>query len=364
MNCKWIENTKKPIIGLAPMDGYTDYPQRTITARYGNPDFMMTEFVNVIGVIRGFDRLSKILYYDEAQRPTIAQLFGNEPKYYYVASIMMCSLGFDGIDINMGCPARKIYNRGAGAGLIGNYELAEKIIESVKKGVSDYNKGISLDSIDNVPNKLTEKIANLKSKLNISNPNCNPTISVKTRIRDSRVKTKEWISFLVKQDLDFLSIHGRTRKQKFTGESNWDDIKYCKTLCPNLTVFGNGDITDMNICARKIQYNGVNGALIGRAAIGNPWIFKDIEQIKSPVSRVDTKLHIATIQEKVEVLENHFVLHCEFYNGSIHGFRKYIVQYLKGVEGLKSMKKQLLLAESKGDVLSLLNKLRTVDKGL
>jgi tRNA-dihydrouridine synthase len=146
---KKLFRDKKQILALAPMDGYTDCAFREIVKKYGNPDLVFTEFVSVQGLIRATDKLIDILRYTESQRPIVAQLFGKEPEYYYLAAMLVCKLGFDGVDINMGCPAKNIAGKGGGAALIREPELASKIVRAVKKAVADYkNRSIDLSDQD------------------------------------------------------------------------------------------------------------------------------------------------------------------------------------------------------------------------
>src|SRR3989344_4659206 len=136
---------KRPIVGLAPMDGVTDAPMRYITAKYGRPDVMFTEFVSADGLKRvtGGNKLSlasrnsllRHLRFDESERPVVAQLFGGEPESFFEVAKLIVKMGFDGVDINMGCPAKKVAGRGEGAGLIKNHELAGEIMAAVKNGV-------------------------------------------------------------------------------------------------------------------------------------------------------------------------------------------------------------------------------------
>ena len=118
------ENIKGPIVGLAPMDGVTDAAMRFITKKHGNPDVVFTEFVSAEGIRAGAVKLMRDFKYDKIESPVVAQLFGKDPNAFYLATLVVCALGFDGVDINMGCPARKVANRGEGAGLIETPKLA------------------------------------------------------------------------------------------------------------------------------------------------------------------------------------------------------------------------------------------------
>ena len=141
------ETIKKPIVGLAPMDGVTDAAMRFITKKHGGPDVMFTEFVSAEGIRAGATRLMRDFKFDENERPIVAQLFGKDPEAFYLAAKTVLKLGFDGVDINMGCPARKVASRGEGAGLINTPDLAVKIIKEVKRAVDDWIGGVSLEEM-------------------------------------------------------------------------------------------------------------------------------------------------------------------------------------------------------------------------
>src|SRR3989339_266747 len=133
-----------PVIGLSPMDGVTDAAMRFVTASIAKPSIMFTEFTSAEGIRAGASRLMKDFMYSELERPVIAQIFGSDPDAFYLSSLVACALGFDGIDINMGCPAKSVAERGCGAGLINTPKLASKIISSVKLAVRDYSQGLDV----------------------------------------------------------------------------------------------------------------------------------------------------------------------------------------------------------------------------
>ncbi len=131
----------RPIVGLAPMDGISNHPFRHIQKKYGNPDLVYTEFTSVEALCHGDWRWLRNFLYDESQRPLIAQIYGRTPKYFRQVAIMLCELGFDGIDINMGCPAKTVANGGCGAALIRTPDCAQAIIQATKEGVQDWCNG-------------------------------------------------------------------------------------------------------------------------------------------------------------------------------------------------------------------------------
>ena len=144
----WDELPEK-IIGLSPMDGVTDPAFRYITAKYGKPDVLMTEFVSVEGMNVGNpEKVFKPFLFNEIERPIAAQIFGHDIKAFYQATIMVGQMGFDGVDINMGCPAKKISSRGAGAGLIQIPEHAKEIVRAVQRGAKEFANGKTVEDLD------------------------------------------------------------------------------------------------------------------------------------------------------------------------------------------------------------------------
>ena len=137
----------KPIIGLSPMDGVTDASFRFITAKYGGPDVTFTEFVNVETAFFAPQTFIKDLTYDQIERPVVAQIYGHTPEMFYKVAHIVCELGFDGLDINMGCPAKKVAAKGSGAALIRTPELARTIIQSARQGIQDWRDGQTLADI-------------------------------------------------------------------------------------------------------------------------------------------------------------------------------------------------------------------------
>jgi len=244
MNNFW-QKLNKPIIGLAPMDGVTDYPMRKIQTIISKPDVLYTEFISAEGFIRNPSAFEKTLYFDKGQRPVIAQIFGYTPKSFYESILQIINNDFDGIDLNMGCPARSVLGKGGGGALIGNYKLTEKIISE------------SLNAIK-------------KSKKNIS-------LSVKTRIGIKEKITQEWITFLSSFPIAEITIHGRLLKNGHLGEVDWEEIAKAAEILKSkkIVCLGNGGIKSKKEAKEICQKYHLDGVLIGQAALGNPWVFKE-----------------------------------------------------------------------------------------
>lgn len=261
---------KKPIIGLAPMDGVTDYPTRQIQCSISKPDVMFTEFISVEGFTRKPEVFEKNLFFKENERPIIVQLFGHTPQLFYESILKIAEKKFNGIDLNMGCPAKSVLERGSGGALIGNNELAEKIIEKSYEAIQKSNK--------NVP------------------------LSVKTRIGRNEACTDKWIRFLCQFPLSEITIHGRFLKHGNSGSVNWDEIKTSGQICrqKGIVCLGNGGVKSISEAKEKSEKYGLDGVLIGQAACGNPWVFKED--------------HIPSKEEILGIIIQHAKLVEEFYD--------------------------------------------------
>jgi len=326
-----------PIIGVSPMDGVTDAPFRSIMAKYGKSDITITEFTSVEGICHGAVKSLVAFQYDEVERPVVAQIFGTDVESFYKTAFVVAELGFDGIDINMGCPATSVSSRGAGAGLIRTPELAKEIIRATKKGMKDWAEGKNIEDVGLPENIIewvkTERPQRPERKL--------LPVSVKTRIGYNEIIIEEWVKHLLEEEPVNITIHGRTLKQLYSGSANWDAIaagakiiKQTKT-----TVIGNGDIHTMEEALEKIKTYGVDGALIGRAAFGNPWMFKN----QTP-----------TIDEKFAVAIEHSELYEKFAGEYFVPMRKHLAWYCRGFSNASEVRQKLMQAKSSREVKEIL----------
>jgi tRNA-dihydrouridine synthase B len=313
---------KYPIIGLAPMDGITDAPFRNIVDIYGKPGIIYTEYISIKGLLLGRPAVNRMLLHHKTKTSIIVQLFGNNPDLFYKASFIVLGNGFNGIDINMGCPDKSVFNRGGGAGLILKPKLAKEIILSVRKAVYDWK----------------EKNSSQK----------NITVSVKTRTGYKNHQTKEWINNLLEVSPDFICLHARTYQQKYSGKADWNQIRIAVDLAKNTKtkIFGNGDIKSRQEAIDKIKQYNLAGVLIGRAALGNPWIFKGI---------------VPTVKERFRIMLKHCNKFKEFFPESdFKIMRKHLAWYAKGFNGSAEIRNQLMKVNRINDVkkiiLSLGNK--------
>ena len=330
---------KKPIVGLAPMDGVTDAAMRFITKKYGNPDVMFTEFVSAEGIKAGSVRLMRDLRFVNKERPVVAQLFGKDREAFYLSTLVVCALGFDGVDINMGCPARKVAGRGGGAGLIKTPDLAVQIIKEVKRAIDDWVGGVSLEEAG-VSKKIVEYVEQVgghdlqRKRL---------PVSVKTRVGYDKPVIREWIKVLLSAEPAVISLHGRTLKQGYGGLADWEEIGKAVELCKKTEtlLLGNGDIKSIEDGEEKLKKYGGDGFLIGRASFGNPWVFgKGKKEV--------------TIKEKMRVMVEHAEKYEEFFpEDRFFAMRKHLSWYAKGFDGASLLRQKLVICNSAEEVMKL-----------
>lgn len=339
-----ITDLQKPVLGLSPMDGITDSPFRYMIKKYGKADIMYTEFTHVHGLCVAAEGLLHHFVYDETQRPLIGQIYGKEPEYFYHAAKIICYLGFDGVDINMGCPAKTVATSGSGAGLIRTPDLAREIIAAVREGVKHWYEDGKFTGLSN------------RTLAALDTPEFNRhkdderkliPVSVKTRIGYDHPITAEWIDNLNQAKPDWMTVHGRTLKQMYTGEADWNELKIAVETA-NVPVLVNGDIKDQADFERIMNLTGAHGALIGRANYGTPWLFEEIrgkDTSEFETKEFRTNALLEHTQKFVEVFpeERAFVQ-----------MRKHFGWYCKGFDGASEMRMNLMKAKNIDEVKSIL----------
>lgn len=323
--------TKKPFFALAPMADATDNAFREIIAEKsrmgkwgGGPDIMWTEFVACDGLAseEGREHLIRDLAYTQRQRPIIAQIFGGNPETMHIGAKIVAGLGFDGIDINMGCPQDNIIKQNAGADLIRDPKRAKEIVEAVREGVKAVGK---------------------------STP-----VSVKTRIGFSKDTLEEWVPELLSLDLPALTIHARTQKDMSKVPARWERVARTVELrnryAPHTLIIGNGDVTSIADGKAKAQETGADGIMIGRAVFGNPWIFSGRPTAQQAVLGHSAKATIST-KEKIETLIEHTKLYEKMHpHKNFAIMKKHYSAYVRGFPGAKELRMELMDAETYQDV--------------
>lgn len=311
----WLK-LPKPFTVLAPMDDVTDNVFRQVVLEAGRPDVLFTEFTSADGLVFNSHGIPlRKLTFTKEQHPIVAQIWGNEAERMGKAAKIVKDLGFDGIDINMGCPVREVVKHGAGAGLIGNYENSEKIIKFVKKAVG----------------KLP--------------------VSVKTRLGVNINIAEDWCTFLLKQNISALTVHGRTAKQMSKVPADWDEIgkivKIRNKVSPKTPIIGNGDVKSFKEVLELSEKYEVDGVMIGRGIFTNPWVF---DKNSKPVTH--------TKNDYMKLLLRHMDLFDKTW-GDTKNFaiiKKFFKMYINNFKGASKLRQKLMDAKSFEEIKTFLLK--------
>jgi nifR3 family TIM-barrel protein len=308
------QNLPKPIFCLAPMEEVTDFAFREMFAKYGKSDksenrksdfVMFTEFINVDGLTHpeGRKKLAIDLKYSEIQRPIVAQIWGNSPAKFEEAAKIIVDLGFDGIDINMGCPQDKEIGIGACAALIREPKLAQEIISATKKAAGFL------------------------------------PVSVKTRLGYSKAdEMGDWVRNLLEINIAALTLHARTKQEKSKVPAHWEDIKEAvgirNEVGSQTLIIGNGDIKSRQEGLERVAQTGCDGVMIGRGAFGNPWLFLADDY------HPDLKERFRVMLEHAKLFQDTLGEHKSFFI-----MRKQFKTYCSGFNGAHELRAKLLNAK-------------------
>lgn len=309
----WLD-LPKPFFVLAPMEDVTDMAFRQMVATTCKPDVLFTEFANTDGIMAKTSDTSQRLCFTSEQRPIVAQLWGKSPESMAKAVKLVSELGFDGVDINMGCPQEKVVKIGGGIGMAKDPALARELVISVKE-------------------------------------NCELPVSIKTRLGYSGYQLEDWIGFLLTLDIQALTVHGRTKKQMSKGEANWDEISKCvelrNKLAPKTTIIGNGDVKDYSDGLFRAEKYGVDGVMIGRGIFSNLFAF------------AKTKPTELSISNRLELLEKHLVLFEKYVSPyqPINYFKHFIKIYINNFDGASDIRQEIMSAKTSAEMKGIINKL-------
>ncbi len=374
---KKILQEKGMILGLAPMDGVTDAAFRWMVAKYGKPDVMYTEFVNVEGLMRGrVEKLLPILIYDEIERPIVAQLFGKTPEDFYRATVLVCELGFDGVDINMGCPVKRVAEKGAGAGLIKTPKLAQEIVRQVKLAVEDWSGGrVGLEEVApskewvEIIEKFSMRTADRRRNTSLTSSKKRSTfvripVSVKTRLGVKEDVSEWWMGVLGEVKPAAIALHGRTLKQMYSGQADWEAIGRAGEIVKKkgIVFLGNGDVTVVRrergevkrnglVAEEVVRKYGVDGVLIGRASFGRPDLFSNKPQALRAGSLRELRTYTWMVEHarKYEEISNLLSVISD-QDRRFLPMRKHLAWYARGFEGAKELRSKLVQCESAEEV--------------
>ncbi len=302
---------------LAPMEDVSDPPFRAVCKQHG-ADLMYTEFISSEGLIRNAIKSRMKLDVFDYERPIGIQIFGGDEESMALSAQIVDAANPDLVDINFGCPVKKVVCKGAGAGILKDLPKMIKVTEAVVKST-------------NLP------------------------VTVKTRLGwDENSKNVEEVAERLQDvGIQALSIHGRTRAQMYKGEADWTLIAKVKNNPRiKIPIFGNGDIDSPQKALEYKNRYGVDGIMIGRAAIGYPWIFNEIKHYLATQEFLDAP----TIADRVSVCKTH-LLHSIQWKGDWVGIvemRRHYSQYFKGIDHFKEYRTRLVMADSKEAILETL----------
>jgi tRNA-dihydrouridine synthase len=313
----FLEELPKPFFVLAPMDDVTDTVFRQIVADCAKPDLFFTEFVNVDGLqSAGREYLLHKLQFTDKEKPIIAQLWGLKPENFYKTTKELIEMGFDGVDLNMGCPVKTVIKNGACAALINNRELAGEIIDATREAA-----GTSLP------------------------------VSVKTRVGFTTVDM-EWIEFLLSKTLNMLSIHGRTAKQLSKVPADWDLIGQAVQLRDSLSsstlIVGNGDVQSRTQAEDLSKKFNLDGVMIGRGIFHDPFIFFN-----------NSTWDAWSREQKLGLFAKHIELYLNTYKKNERRFealRKFCKVYINGFDGAAELRTKFMRTTSPQEALKLLKR--------
>lgn len=302
----------RPFFAVAPMADVTDPAFRRMFSRYGKPDVMWTEFVSADGLMSaGRDVLLRDLRYVEEERPIVAQIFSSTPEHIEKTAALILELGFDGVDINMGCPDKNVEKQGAGASLIKNPTLAQEIIAAAKQGARKNEKHIS--------------------------------VSVKTRVGYNTIEVDSWIPKILESRPDALTIHARTRKEMSLVPARWEHVGEVVSMAKGsgIPIIGNGDVVSREDGILRAQASGADGVMVGRGIFGNPWFFNPHISINN-----------ITIRQRLEVMLEHTRLFLELNEGrkSFAVMKKHYKAYVHGFDCAKDLRILLMNADTLDEI--------------
>ncbi|MEK7611306.1 MAG: tRNA-dihydrouridine synthase [Patescibacteria group bacterium] len=308
------QTIKRPFFVQAPMDDVTDTVFRQIIAACAPPDVYFSEFTCVDALYSaGKSKALQKLKFTEIERPIVAQVWGTEPELFFKSAKLIAELGYDGIDINLGCPDKAVLKKGAGGALIKDPEKVSEIVAAVRKGAPSLG------------------------------------LSIKTRLGFKQVETEEWLGFLLGLPIDALTVHLRTVAELSKVPAHWEEmgkiVALRKQMKSKILLIGNGDVKTRVEGLEKCRQYGIDGIMIGRGILNNYWVFG-----KSP--------YVPEINEKLELLEKHLKLSEQTWgkDRNFNNLKKFYKYYLSGHPAGKALRIKLMAVTTIEETLAILKR--------
>lgn len=301
-----------PPLILSPMAGVTDYTFRRLIKNRGGVGLVVSEFISVEGLTRHNPKSKRQMFFDESERPFAVQIFGGQPERMALGAEMAEEVGADILDVNCGCPAPKVVKHGGGSGLLRDLPRLEIILKEIKKSIS-----IPL------------------------------TLKMRIGFNDSTINAVEVAKMAEQCGVEHIQVHGRTKEQGYKGLANWDVIKTVKEAV-SVPVSGNGDITSIEYGLKKWRETGVDGILIGRGAMQNPWIFRQFQDVLE-----GREPYQPDVEEKKAVLLEFFGYLCEEMPEivALGKMKQLAGQFTKGLVGGAQFRQTLYHSHSAEEIL-------------
>lgn len=299
----------------APLAGCSDYPFRQMSARF-QPGLMYCEMVKMEPVVRREQNTLRMLDFDDAMRPIGGQICGSKAALAGPAAKIIEELGFDVVDLNCGCPVDKVTKDGSGSGMLKTPELIGEIISNMKAVVK-------------IP----------------------VTVKIRAGWDESCINAELITRIAEEAGADAICIHGRTRKQAYSGPANWDYIKACKQVAKNIKVIGNGDLFDAASAERMFAYTGCDAILVSRGTMGQPWIVEDMMRALNGLDAIPRSL-----EDRRQALLDHFNLTCAYHNEhrSVVDMRRVGCWYFKKAAGVRAFRGSISKADTLDKVRELI----------
>ena len=308
------EQLPKPFFALAPLEDVTDAAFRRLIATYGKPHVMYTEFTSADGLLladeHGQKQLRRKLLYSDVERPIVAQLFTSSPERMEQTAKLVGELGFDGLDINMGCPVNEVVRQRCGAALIKDPNLARELIRAAKRGFDG-------------------------------------PVSVKTRLGYDVDELETWLAELLAEKPAAIAIHARTRKEMSDVPAHWDRIARAVEIRDELGsetfIVGNGDVKNLDDAREKAAATKCDGVMLGRAIFGDPWLFSDRQGERSSA-------------ERIKALVRHLELFDELLSGATNyaTMKKHFKSYISGWDNAKELRERLMATDNANEARDIL----------